>query len=517
MTAVARSTRRLSIPRLLIAIVVTAGLVVGSFFAVRWAQAEAEGTASPWFAGYTDVTATPTFAFETPASAAAKNVVLSFIVAAPGAGCTPSWGGAYSISAANKQLDLDRRIARLQQQGGEIAISFGGLKNDELATTCTSVTQLAAAYTSVISHYDVTTLDFDIEGANLSDAAANERRGQALALVQKQQDAAGHPVAIWLTLPVAPTGLDATGQAAVRATLDAKVELAGVNAMTMDYGSGLTAGTSLIQASEGALTALHRQLDALYLERKLSLSDKTLWGKIGATPMIGQNDTKGEIFSLAAAKQLNSFALQHAIGRVSMWSLNRDVTCGSNYVDVQIVSDSCSGVSQGKAKFAAALGASLNGKPHFSAGAITTDEPVDPSSVEDDPSTSPYPIWSDSSAYLQGTKIVWHHNVYEAKWWTRGDTPDDPVLNEWETPWTLVGPVLPGETPIPQPTLPAGTYPDWSGATAFERGQRVLFEGVPYEAKWWTQGDSPQASTSDPDGSPWVPLTQAQIEAVTGG
>jgi chitinase len=509
--------RRLSIPRLLIAIAVTAALVAASFIAVRWAQAAAEETASPWFAGYTDVTATPTFAFETPTSPAAKNVVLSFIVADPSAGCTPSWGGAYSMSAANKQLDLDRRIARLQQQGGEIAISFGGQKNDELATTCTSVTQLAAAYTSVISHYDVTTLDFDIEGDNLSDTAANARRAQALALVQKQQDAAGKPVAIWLTLPVAPTGLDTTGQAAVRATLAAKVDLAGVNAMTMDYGSGLPAGTSMIQASEGALTALHRQLDALYLERKLTLSDKTLWSKIGATPMIGQNDTKGEIFSLAAAKQLNAFVLQHSIGRVSMWSLNRDVTCGSNYVDLQVVSDSCSGVNQGKATFAAALGASLNGKPHFSAGTITTDEPVDPSSLKDNPATSPYPIWSDSSAYLQGTKIVWHHNVYEAKWWTRGDTPDDPVLNEWETPWTLVGPVLPGETPIPQPTLPAGTYPDWSGTIAFDKGQRVLFEGVPYEAKWWTQGDSPEASTSDPDGSPWVPLTQAQIDAITGG
>ena len=517
MNASSAPRRRLSIPRLIVALVVTSGLVGASLFAVQWVQASAEETAAPWFAGYTDVTATPTFPFEEPASTEAKNVVLSFIVADPTAGCTPSWGAAYSMTDAAASLDLDRRVARLQQQGGEIAISFGGLNNSELATTCTSVTQLAAAYTSVITRYDVSTIDFDIEGKNLTDAAANERRAKALALVQKQQAEAGHPIAIWLTLPVAPTGLDTDGQAAVRATLAEKVDLSGVNAMTMDYGSSLTAGTSMIQASEAALTALHRQLDALYLERKITLTDKTLWSKIGATPMIGQNDTKGEIFTLDAAKQLNAFVLQHGIGRMSMWSLNRDITCGSNYVNLAVVSDACSGVSQGSSTFAEVLGAKLTGKPHFSAGSVTTDEAVDPSSLKDDPATSPYAIWEDGSSYLQGTKVVWHHNVYQAKWWTRGDTPDDPVLNDWETPWLLIGPVLPGETPIPQPTLPAGTYPDWTGAAVFDKGDRVLFDGVPYQAKWWTQGDSPEAASSDPDGSPWVPLTLDQIRAVVGG
>jgi chitinase len=509
--------RRLSVPRLVIAIVVTFGVVAGSIFAVRWVQADAEETAAPWFAGYTDVTATPSFAFEEPTSSEAKNVVLSFIVADPTAGCTPSWGAAYSMTEAANSLDLDRRVARLQQQGGEIAISFGGLKNDELATTCTSVTQLAAAYTSVITHYDVSTIDLDIEGKNLTNAAANERRAKALAIVQSQQAAAGRPIAIWLTLPVSPTGLDVSGQAAMRATLAEKVDVSGVNAMTMDYGSSLPADTSMLQASESALTALHRQLDALYLERKITLSDKTLWGKIGATPMIGQNDTKGEIFTLDAARQLNAFVLQNGIGRVSMWSLNRDLTCGSNYVNLGVVSDACSGVNQGKATFAAVLGAHLTGKPHFSAATVTTDEPVDPASLADNPATSPYAIWADDSSYLQGTKVVWHHNVYQAKWWTRGDTPDDPVLNDWETPWLLIGPVLQGETPIPQPTLAAGTYPDWAGTVVFDKGDRVLFDGVPFEAKWWTQGDSPEAASSDPDGSPWVPLTLDQIRQVTGG
>ena len=134
--------------------------------------------------------------------------------------------------------------------------------------------------------------------------------------------------------------------------------------------------------------------------------------------------------------------------------------------------------------------------------------------VVDDPATSPYMIWSAKASYLKGTKVVWHRNVYQGKWWTRGDLPDNPVLNEWETPWTLIGPVLPGEKPVEQPTLPAGTYPDWKGTDTYDKGNRVLFDGVPYESKWWNQGESPEAASSNPDSSPWTPLAEDEVVAV---
>jgi chitinase len=510
--------RRLSVPRLLVAIVGTAAIASGALFGARWVAAAAEPQpAEAWFAGYTDVTATPTFAFESPTSKSGKNVVLSFIVSTPGDVCEPSWGGAYSLDEASSSLDLDRRIARLQQQGGEVAVSFGGQANTELATACTSVTQLAAAYSKVIDRYKISTIDLDIEGANLTNTAANIRRAKAIAMVQKERRAAGSDLAVWLTLPVTPDGLSTDGQAAVTSALSNGVDIAGVNAMTMDFGSSLKAGTSELAGATQSLTNTERQLGILYKQRGTTLTDKTLWSKIGVTPMIGQNDVKGEVFTLAAAKALNSFVLSHGVGRVSMWSLNRDVTCGSNYVDTSLVSDSCSGVNQGTTKFADVLAADITGQPKFAAGKVTTSETVDTKTVKDDPATSPYQIWSASASYLEGTKVVWHHNVYQAKWWTQGDLPDNPVLNDWQTPWTLVGPVLKGEKPIVQPTLPAGTYPDWTGTAAYQTGTRVLFDGVPYQAKWWTQGDSPAVASSSPDSSPWVPLTLAQIQAVISG
>jgi chitinase len=56
------------------------------------------------------------------------------------------------------------------------------------------------------------------------------------------------------------------------------------------------------------------------------------------------------------------------------------------------------------------------------------------------------------------------------------------------------------------PTLPAGTYPAWSVGTQYAVGDRVLYQGLPYQAKWINQGTSPASESTDPSGSPWKAL-----------
>lgn len=513
--APAEVTRKLSPWRVLLAILILVALVAGGFLgAWYWKTNKSTAEAKPWFAGYVDVTATPTFAFEQTGASDHKNAILSFIVASPRSGCMPSWGGAYTMAQAGTVLDLDRRIARLQQQGGNIAVSFGGLKNDELAVKCTDVHELSRAYQSVIERYNLDTIDLDLEQSGLSDTAAGDRRAEAIAKLQSERRAAGKNLAVWVTLPVAPQGLTQTGTDAVSRLLSKGVDLAGVNVMTMDYGQSKPQGQSMFEASKSALSQTKRQLGVLYQRAGILLNDATLWAKIGATPMIGQNDEVNEVFTQDDAKAFNEFARQQGIGRMSMWSLNRDVPCGSNYVDLKIVSDSCSGVKQEGSEFATLLGTGFEGNLTQSAGIVTTQNSSSTKQEADDPTNSPYQIWSPDGAYLQGTKVVWHRNVYQAKWWTQGDVPDSPVLQSWETPWELVGPVLPGEKPVQQTTLPAGTYPEWSGEASYDTGHRVLFKGVPYQAKWWNKGNSPAAASSNPDASPWTALTQAQIDAM---
>jgi chitinase len=341
-----------------------------------------------------------------------------------------------------------------------------------------------------------------------------KRRALVVAKLQEKQKSEGKYLAVWLTLPVTPQGLSEDGINAVVEFLANGVDITGVNIMTMDYGESHDKNETMQKASERALEETHRQLGIIFKQKGIYLNDNSLWAKLGATPMIGQNDIADEVFTIDDAKGLNTFAQTKGIERMSMWSANRDIECGENYVNTTVVSDSCSGLKQTKSDFTNSLGVGFEGKINTATAKITTSD-TETKQKPDDPSESPYQIWSETGTYLEGTKVVWHQNVYQAKWWTQGDIPDNPVLQAWQTPWQLVGPVLPGEKPLPQPTLAPGTYPVWSGSTIYDAGQRVLFNGIPYQAKWWTQGESPAASTSNPDSSPWKMLTQEQLEQIS--
>lgn len=514
-TSQMHSKRRFSTWRLFLVMLILAGLAKGVAWGLnKFAEERLLSTSKPWFAPYVDVTATPLFAFEQPTHDGVneKNVILSFIVSSKTDACTPTWGGTYNLEEANKELDLDRRIARYRQQEGNVAVSFGGLLNDELAINCKDPELLQNAYESVIAHYSIDTIDFDLEGGAIKDSESLKRRAEVVAKIQKKYRSENKNLAVWLTLPVTPQGLSEDGTKAVAAMLGG-VDLAGVNVMTMDYGTSRSNNQSMKEASVNALNETHRQIGILFSQAGINLSDATLWFKIGATPMIGQNDIAGEIFTLEDAISLNEFLIAKGIARMSMWSANRDIQCGDNYVNVTMVSDSCSGVKQEANAYSDKLGQGFTGK--ISANSATTTEET-PQSVQkpDNPEESPYPIWFEKGVYLTGTKVVWHHNVYQAKWWTSGELPDNPVLQSWQTPWQLVGPVLPGEKPIPQLKLPAGTYPNWDGTVIYDVGERVLFNDIPYQAKWWSQGDSPAASTSNPDSSPWILLSREEIEKI---
>jgi chitinase len=100
---------------------------------------------------------------------------------------------------------------------------------------------------------------------------------------------------------------------------------------------------------------------------------------------------------------------------------------------------------------------------------------------------------------------VWHGQVFQSRYWHTGFAPDTPVALAQDSPWTLLGPVLPGDTPAPLPTLPAGSYPQWDGAAAYSAGSQVQLGLVPYEAKWWSQGQQPGVTVVG--GSPWVLIT----------
>ncbi len=469
--------------------------------------ATAKSGASPVYAPYVDVTQTPTYPFQMPSANPVSSVYLGFVVSAPGDPCTPTWGTYYTLGEAEQQLDLDARTAQLRRQGGSPIVSFGGRDNAELAVGCTSQSGLVNAYMEPVKRYGASAIDLDLEGAALADRAAGARRAQAIATVQRRLRAAGKPLAVWVTLPVSSHGLSAEGSAAVHSLLAAKVRLAGVNAMAMDFGPGEGAEDDMVGTIESALNATRAQVQSLWRAAGLDGSAASAWGHLGATVMIGVNDVEGQRFTVRDARQLSGFVNQHGIPRLSAWSLNRDSQCGGAFPRTGMVSNTCSGVRQQPLQFTQIFsrlkGTKTAGK-EAAAGAARQQAPATVSN--DDPATSPYPIWRPTAAYVTGYKVVWQGQIYEASWWNQGTPPGSAAAEPPNGPWQPIGPV-PANSKAPQLDLLAhGSYAKWSPTAVYHQGDRVRFEGLPYEARWYTRGEQPLAELPSDPSAPWEPL-----------
>ena len=497
--------QRLSWLRVGMVVAVVALIAGGGVIALRKVSSDPAPMEMPsWSVPYVDVTLTPTYEFQNPESNPARDIALAFVVADPKEPCKPSWGGAYSLDEAKQELELDRRITQLRAAGGDIMISFGGQANQELAFACDDEAKLAAAYRAVIERYDVQSIDFDIENGDISDGPSIERRAAAIATVQKERVAAGHQLAVWVTLPVETTGLTDHGVALVRSTIKGGVDLAGINVMTMDFGDAAHPTTDMLAATKAALQASVTQIAAAYASQGISLDESQRWSHLGATPMIGQNDVDGEVFTIDDAKGLAAFARAKGLGRVSTWSLNRDAPCSASFADVMVLSNTCSSVTQQALDFAkvfTALPGGATDSTQTDAVTVTARE-----QGIDDPAKSPYPIWRSEAQYPEGYKVVRHGLVYQAKWYTQGQDPSMTVADPWDTPWSLVGPIGPDDKPFAPTPLPAGTYPEWSPKVLYRKGDKVLLEGLPYEARWPNQGEVPQTLLPVGPDKAWTPL-----------
>ncbi|MEU8529173.1 MULTISPECIES: cellulose binding domain-containing protein [Streptomyces] len=269
------------------------------------------------YAPYVDTSLYPAYDLLATAEATGvKEFNLAFITS--GGACAPLWGGVTDL-ASDK---VAAQIGALRAKGGDVRVSFGGAAGHELALNCSTSSALAAAYGKVVDQYRLTKVDFDIEGAALPDTAANTRRSQAIAALQKS-----HPdLNVSFTLPVMPEGLTQPG---VDLLADAKrngVRVDAVNIMAMDYGPAYSGdmGTYAVQAA----TATQAQIKGV-----LGLSEAAAWKAVAVTPMIGVNDVASEIFKVDDATQLVDFAKSKGLGWLSMWSSTRDKQCAAGAVN----------------------------------------------------------------------------------------------------------------------------------------------------------------------------------------
>jgi hypothetical protein len=245
-----------------------------------------------------------------------------------GSGCTPIWGDTLPVT---NDPTMTSEIATAQAAGATPIVSFGGASGVELADSCTNLSQLTAAYQSVINTLHVTHIDFDIEGAEIAYPANNAMRFQAINALE----AANPGLVVSVTIPVNPNGPDNNGQAFLQAAKTAGTRIDVINVMTMDYygtwdTGGAPMGTYAVDAAQATLA---------YAQ---TLWPSMTYGNIGVTPMIGQNDDPAEVFTEADAHTLVSFAQQNHLGRLAFWSVDRDQPCGGSATGLP----ACSQISQ---------------------------------------------------------------------------------------------------------------------------------------------------------------------------
>lgn len=271
---------------------------------------------SHYFAPYVDMTASPTQSLpKDTTNGGIKFYSLAFITNDESASCEAAWGSAVPLNQLSTFLpNLDSDIQTLRSEGGDVIVSFGGEAGSELAQTCGSESALQAQYQSIIDHYQVSHIDFDIEGPAVTDSASIDLRNKTLVALQ----AANPGLVISYTLPVLPTGLVSSGISLLQNAISNGVNVSKVNIMTMDYGSSFS--NEMGQDAVDAGNSLFSQLQSLYPNKSAS----QLWGMIGLTPMNGANDVGGEDFTLADAQTVLSYAQQKNIGELAMWSVNRD-------------------------------------------------------------------------------------------------------------------------------------------------------------------------------------------------
>ena len=245
-----------------------------------------------------------------------------------GSGCTPIWGDTLPVT---NDPTVTSEITTAEADGAQPIVSFGGESGSELAASCSSLSQLTAAYQSVITALHVTHIDFDIEGAEIAYTADNALRFQAINALE----AANPGLVVSVTIPVLPSGPDANGQAFLAAARAAGTRIDIINVMTMDYYGTWDAGGPNMGA------------DAVAAAQATLAYARTLWpamtyASIGVTPMIGQNDDPAEVFTEADAQTLVSFAGQNHLGRLGFWSVDRDQPCGGSASGLP----ACSQISQ---------------------------------------------------------------------------------------------------------------------------------------------------------------------------
>jgi Glycosyl hydrolases family 18 len=329
------------LPRgILAAATAVAAIAAGAVPAYAGSGKLPEHVFAPYFQTYTD--ANPA---DVSKASGARYLTMAFLQTQTTGSCDILWNGDPTTPVAQSTFGAD--IAKIRARGGDVVPSFGGFSADDTATeiadSCASVDKIAAAYQKVITTYNVTRLDMDVEDLSLVNTGGIDRRNKAIAKVQDWAQRHGRTLQIVYTLPTAPDGLEQTGIDVLANAIANHARVDIVNIMTFDYYDDQA--HEMAADTRTAAAGLVKTLHTLYPDK----STGKLWQMVGITEMIGIDDYGSggepgplEIFTIADAKTIVDWAADHNIAELSFWALGRD----NGNCPGTPGSDDCSGVAQ---------------------------------------------------------------------------------------------------------------------------------------------------------------------------
>jgi hypothetical protein len=239
-------------------------------------------------------------------------ITLAFATGACG---SENWGG---VSPSGF---ISGSINALNSAGLNYIVSTGGQAG---TFTCSS----ASAFESFIAKYytaHMIGVDFDIEGGQtqadiqqlVADVAAaqsqypNLRFSFTLATLGASDGSYG--------------GVNQLGQWVVQAIQASSPAIKNytINLMTMDYGGTSAANCVVVNG------ACEMGQSAVQAVKNLQHTYGIAASHIEITPMIGQNDSQGEITTLADIDTITNYATANGLAGVHFWSLDRDTPCAA--------------------------------------------------------------------------------------------------------------------------------------------------------------------------------------------
>jgi Glycosyl hydrolases family 18 len=399
----ARRARRSLFPAA-VALAVGAATATGVILGVGGTGTARAATAWPAhvFAPYVDTGLSNTTLTTVAADYGTQYFTLAFV---NGSGC--QW-------SLPNQSGWQSQVSALQSEGGDVSISFGGYTVDtdgtDLGAQCSSAAAMATQVESVVTTFNVSHLDFDIESNEQSNNADLALTAQALAQVRSWASGSSKQLTISYTIPSAATGLTSTGEGVLTTALANGFTPNIVNIMTMDYG---TSGTEMGTAANQAVAGTAGELEGIY-----GISSSSAYALLGNTPMIGQNDTSGEIFTLADASTVESYDAQQGLAWLSFWAEGRD---NDGCPGATTASSTCSGITQSSGAFTQAFQPFTSGS-----GGVSSPTPTPtptPTTTTSSPSGSCATAWVNNTAYTSGNEVSYNGDNWTANQWNYDEVP----------------------------------------------------------------------------------------------